>query len=99
RARYGSGGVHHVALRVPEPADMTGWSARLAARGFRNSGEVDRHYFRSVYVREPNGLLFELASDGPGFDIDGPLDGDRLSLPPFLEPRRTEIEGMLRPLP
>lgn len=98
RARYGSGGVHHVALRAPEPADMAGWSARLAAAGYRNSGEVDRHYFRSVYVREPNGLLFELASDGPGFDVDGPIDGERLSLPPFLEPHRGEIEGRLKPL-
>lgn len=97
-ARYGSGGVHHVALRVPEPADMPAWSARLNAAGYRNSGEVDRHYFRSVYVREPNGTLFELASDGPGFDVDGPLDGDRLSLPPFLEPHRAEIEAGLRPL-
>lgn len=98
RARYGSGGVHHVALRVPEPADMVGWAARLHAAGYRNSGEVDRHYFRSVYVREPNGVLFELASDGPGFDVDGALDGSRLSLPPFLEPRRREIEGRLKPL-
>lgn len=99
RARYGTGGVHHVALRVPEPADMAGWAARLHAQGYRNSGEVDRHYFRSVYVREPNGLLFELASDGPGFDADGPLDGNRLSLPPFLEPHRAEIERKLKPLP
>jgi glyoxalase family protein len=51
-----------------------------------------------VYVREPNGVLFELATDGPGFDVDGPLDGDRLSLPPFLEPRRAEIEARLKPL-
>lgn len=99
RARYGSGGVHHVALRVPEPADMAGWSAQLNELGYRNSGEVDRYYFRSVYVREPNGLLFELASDGPGFDVDGPLDGSRLSLPPFLEPHRADIERKLKPLP
>lgn len=97
-ARYGSGGVHHVALRVPEPADMSAWSERLRAAGYRNSGEVDRHYFRSVYVREPNGALFELASDGPGFDVDAPLDGSRLSLPPFLEPHRGEIEARLEPL-
>lgn len=98
RARYGSGGVHHVALRVPEPADMAGWAERLRGHGFHNSGVVDRHYFRSVYVREPNGVLFELASDGPGFDVDTPLDGDRLSLPPFLEPHREEIEGVLKPI-
>ena len=98
RARYGSGGVHHVALRVPEPADMPGWARRLEASGYRNSGEVDRHYFRSVYVREPNGTLFELASDGPGFDVDGPLQAGRLSLPPFLEPHRSGIEAQLQPL-
>lgn len=98
RARYGSGGVHHVALRVPEPADMAAWADRLRDSGHHNSGVVDRHYFRSVYVREPNGVLFELASDGPGFDVDAPLDGNRLSLPPFLEPHRAEIEGRLVPL-
>ena len=64
----------------------------------RHSGIVDRHYFTSIYVREPNGVLFELASDGPGFDVDGPIDADRLSLPPFLEPRRASIEAALAPL-
>lgn len=98
RARYGSGGVHHVALRVPEPADMAAWADGLRDAGHHNSGVVDRHYFRSVYVREPNGVLFELASDGPGFEVDAPLDGNRLSLPPFLEPHRAEIEGRLAPL-
>ena len=98
RARYGSGGVHHVALRVPEPADMPAWARHLDAAGFRNSGEVDRHYFRSVYVREPNGTLFELASDGPGFDVDGPIGADHIALPPFLEPHRSEIEAQLQPL-
>jgi glyoxalase family protein len=98
RARYGAGGVHHVALRVPEGQDMEDWVERLNAAGYRNSGIVDRHYFTSVYVREPNHVLFELATDGPGFEVDGPLDGERLSLPPFLEPRRAEIEAKLRPL-
>ena len=98
RARYGAGGVHHVALRVPDDALIGEWAERLASRGFHNSGVVDRHYFASVYVREPNHVLFELATDGPGFTVDGPLDGDRLSLPPFLEPRRAEIEARLAPL-
>jgi glyoxalase family protein len=106
RARYGAGGVHHLALCVPEDAANTSerralmgeWVARLNALGYRNSGIVDRHYFTSVYVREPNHVLFELASDGPGFDVDGPLDGERLSLPPFLESRRAEIEARLKPL-
>lgn len=96
RARYGAGGVHHVALRVPEGSRLADWTTHLDALGYRNSGVVDRHYFKSVYVREPNHILFELATDGPGFTVDGPLDGDRLSLPPFLEPRRAEIEAGLR---
>ena len=98
RARYGAGGVHHVALRVPDGQAMEAWVARLDTAGYRNSGIVDRHYFTSAYVREPNHVLFELATDGPGFEVDGPIDAERLSLPPFLEPRRAEIEAKLRPL-
>jgi glyoxalase family protein len=98
RARYGAGGVHHFALRVPEGQRMSDWVERLNALGYGNSGVVNRHYFTSAYVREPNGVLFELATDGPGFDVDGPLDGERLSLPPFLEPRRAEIAAKLKPL-
>jgi glyoxalase family protein len=98
RARYGSGGVHHVALRVPDSQPLGEWSDRLSSLGYRNTGIVDRHYFKSVYVREPNHVLFELATDGPGFDVDGPIDADRLSLPPFLEPRRAEIEAKLAPI-
>ena len=97
-AKYGAGGVHHVALRVPDGQPMVEWVRRLDSFGYRNSGIVDRHYFTSVYVREPNGVLFELATDGPGFTVDGPLDGSRLSLPPLLEARRAEIEANLRPL-
>jgi glyoxalase family protein len=98
RAKYGAGGVHHVALRVPEGQHMTDWVDHLDALGYRNSGVVDRHYFTSTYVREPNGVLFELATDGPGFDIDGPLSGERLSLPPFLEPQREAIVANLKPI-
>ncbi len=98
RARYGAGGVHHVALRVPEGQRIMDWVDRLTTLGYANSGLVDRHYFTSVYVREPNHVLFELATDGPGFDVDGPLDAERVSLPPFLEPRRAEIEAKLKPL-
>jgi glyoxalase family protein len=99
RAAYGAGGVHHVALRVPDGGQRPGdWVARLEERGYRNSGVIDRHYFTSVYVREPNHVLFELATDGPGFEVDGPMDGERLSLPPSLEPRRAEIEAKLAPL-
>jgi glyoxalase family protein len=98
RSRHGAGGVHHVALRVPDAQPMAEWVERLDVFGYRNSGIVDRHYFTSAYVREPNGVLFELATDGPGFDVDGPIDGERLSLPPFLEPRREKIESQLKPL-
>lgn len=98
RARYGAGAVHHLALRVPDGQPIAGWVAKLDALGYHNSGIVDRHYFASAYVREPNGVLFELATDGPGFEVDGPIDAERLSLPPFLEPRRAEIEAKLAPL-
>jgi glyoxalase family protein len=97
RARYGAGGVHHLALRAPD-GEMDAWAERLSSLGYANSGVVDRHYFVSVYVREPGGILFELASDGPGFEVDGPVDASRLSLPPFLEARRAEIEAALPPL-
>jgi glyoxalase family protein len=98
RARYGAGGVHHVALRVPDGQSIEDWAARLTRLGYPNSGVVERYYFTSTYVREPNHVLFELATDGPGFQVDGPLDGERLRLPPFLEPRRAEIEARLKPL-
>ena len=68
--------------------------------GLRTSGEVDRYYFRSLYYREPNGILYEIATDGPGFAVDEPLEslGEQLALPPFLEPRRAQIMAALEPL-
>jgi glyoxalase family protein len=98
-AHPGAGGVHHVAFRTPD-ADYDGWAERLKSLRIPNSGKVDRFYFRSLYFREPNGILFEIASDGPGFATDEPLDalGEKLSLPPFLEGRRKEIEAGLKPL-
>jgi glyoxalase family protein len=65
-----------------------------------SSGEVERYYFRSLYFREPGGVLFEIATDGPGFGVDEPMEtlGERLALPPFLEPRRAAIEAGLKPL-
>jgi glyoxalase family protein len=98
RTRYGAGGVHHVALRVPSEQPMQAWVDRVSEHGYANSGIVDRHYFTSLYVRERNGILFELATDGPGFDVDHAIDGSILSLPPFLEPRRNEIEQALTPI-
>lgn len=99
-AHQGAGAVHHVAFRAPDVEALHAWTERL--RGFRlpSSGEVERFYFRSLYFREPNGILFEIATDGPGFAVDEPLEtlGESLSLPPFLEPRRTQIEARLKPL-
>ena len=99
-AHQGAGAVHHVAFRVPDVEALHAWTERL--RGFRlpSSGEVERFYFRSLYFREPNGILFELATDGPGFAVDEPMEtlGETLSLPPFLEGRREQIEAKLKPL-
>ena len=99
-ARQGAGGVHHVAFRVPTFEEYDAWDERLQQLGIRSSGAIDRYYFRSLYFREPGGVLFELATDGPGFASDEPLEslGEKLALPPFLEPRRAEIERGLKPL-
>jgi glyoxalase family protein len=92
--------VHHVAFRTPDETQYHAWTARLTELRVPNSGEIDRFYFRSLYFREPNGILFEIATDGPGFASDEPMDrlGEKLALPPFLEPRRVQIEAGLRPL-
>jgi glyoxalase family protein len=98
-AQPGAGGVHHVAFRVRDDGYQY-WVDRYAALGIRSSGPVDRFYFRSLYAREPGGILYEIATDGPGFATDEAADalGERLALPPFLEPRRAEIERGLKPL-
>ena len=99
-ARQGAGGVHHVAFRTPNEEHYHAWAHRLNQLGIRNSGEIDRFYFRSLYFREPNGILFEIATDGPGFATDEPMEtlGEKLALPPFLEPRRRQIEAGLKPI-
>ena len=99
-ARQGAGAVHHVAFRTPDVAAIRDWAERLSQFRVPSSGEVERYYFRSLYFREPGGNLFEIATDGPGFTVDEPLDGlgERLALPPFLEPRREAIEANLKPL-
>lgn len=98
-ARQGAGSVHHVAFRTTVK-DYQAWAQRLEKLGMRSSGPVNRFYFQSLYFREPNGILFEIATDEPGFTADEPLDklGQRLALPPFLEGRRVEIEAGLKPL-
>jgi glyoxalase family protein len=99
-ARLGAGGVHHVAFRTPNEAEYHAWKERLDTQGVPNSGEVDRFYFRSLYFREPNGILFEIATDGPGFAVDEDADalGEHVALPPFLEPRREAILAGLEPI-
>jgi glyoxalase family protein len=98
-AQPGAGGVHHVAFRVSDDR-YEEWARRLAALRVPNSGPVDRYYFKSLYFREPNGILFELATDGPGFavDEDAATLGESVVLPPFLEPRRREILAGLKPI-
>jgi glyoxalase family protein len=99
-ARQGRGGVHHVAFRVPDDEVQVEWRERVVSAGLRPTPVIDRFYFKSVYFHEPGGNLFEIATDGPGFTADEPLEhlGDHLALPPFLEPQRKLIEAGLRPL-
>jgi glyoxalase family protein len=100
RGRQSAGTVHHVAWGTTA-ADHPRWFQRLQLLGIPNSGIVDRHYFHSIYFREPSGVLFEIADDAPGFTVDVPLEqlGSVVILPPQLEPHREEIERRLTPLP
>jgi glyoxalase family protein len=91
------GTVHHVAWRAPTGESQEEWRKTVSSLGYNVTPIVDRHYFRSIYFREPGGVLFEIATDGPGFLVDetrGTL-GTRLVLPPWLEPRRAELDGIL----
>jgi glyoxalase family protein len=97
---WGTGGVHHVAFRVQDDAEQLALRERVAAAGVPPTPVIDRFWFRSVYFREPGGVLFELATEGPGFTADEDLMhlGERLILPPWLEPDRPKIEAALQPL-
>ena len=97
---WGTGSVHHIAWRVPDDATELEVRRRLERAGGRPTQVIDRFWFKSVYFREPGGALFEIATDGPGFAVDEPIDqlGARLVLPPWLEPRRAVIEASLPPL-
>lgn len=96
----GRGSIHHLAVRAKDTEELIAWNEKLLSLGFRTSGHVDRHYFESVYVRDENNILFEIATDAPGFTITGSIDelGTKLNLPPKLEGRRAEIEAQLKPL-
>jgi glyoxalase family protein len=100
RGIQGAGTVHHVAWGSTDEEHLA-WRDRVLAAGGHPTPVIDRHYFRSIYFREPSGVLFELATPSPGFTVDEPLEtlGERLSIPPALESRRAEIEAVLKPLP
>lgn len=95
--QMGAGVVHHVAWRTPDDAGQQAWRAELAELGYHVTPIIDRQYFRSIYYREPGGVLFEIATDAPGFAIDEPFDGlgTGLKLPPQYEPARADIEAAL----
>jgi len=94
------GSVHHIAFRVPDKTTQEKWRAELVDRGYGVTAILDRQYFTSIYFREPGGVLFEIATDTPGFDIDEPLLelGRSLKLPPWLEPSRDQIEHAVAPI-
>ena len=100
RGRWGTGGVHHVAWRVHDAHEQLALRARVEEAGRRPTPVIDRFWFSSVYFLEPGGVLFELATDGPGFGRDEQMDalGEQLILPPWLEERRGLIEAALPPL-
>ena len=97
RGTMGVGTVHHVAFRVPDEEAQLELRERVAVLGYNVTPVLDRNYFRSIYFREPGGVLFEIATDPPGFAADEDREhlGESLKLPPWLEPRREELEGML----
>ncbi|MED4453027.1 ring-cleaving dioxygenase [Metabacillus fastidiosus] len=96
----GRGSIHHLAIRVKNEEELRYWDEVVKERGFQSSGIVDRFYFQSLYFRESNGILFEIATDGPGFTADSTVEalGGKLDLPPFLEEKRAEIEAKLKPI-
>ncbi|MDP4756224.1 MAG: VOC family protein, partial [Aquiluna sp.] len=97
RGLQAGGTVHHVAFRAPNLQTMESWRQELVSRGVNVTEVMDRQYFKSIYFREPGGVLFEIATDEPGFDIDEPLLelGRKLKLPPWLEPSREQIQNSL----
>ena len=96
----GAGSVHHVAWACPID-EHEEWRRRVAASGQNVTPVIDRYYFKSIYFREPSGVLFEIATLGPGFAVDEPLDklGEAVALPPNYEHLRAQLEKQLTPLP
>jgi glyoxalase family protein len=99
RGLQGAGSVHHVAW-ASTPEELMDWREKAVSGGAEPTPEIDRFYFRSIYFREPSGVLFEIATLGPGFTVDEPLEhlGEKLSLPPDFEHLREEVEPRLRPV-
>jgi len=97
RGELGAGVVHHVAFRTPGDSEQDAWRKEIAGLGFNISPVMDRTYFHSIYYREPGGVLFEIATENPGFTADEPAGqlGTKLMLPPWLEPHRAEIEKLV----
>jgi glyoxalase family protein len=97
RGTMGVGTVHHVAFRVPDDETQLALREEVAALGYNVTPVLDRNYFRSIYFREPGGVLFEIATDPPGFAVDEEVEhlGENLKLPPWLEPQREQLEGTL----
>jgi len=95
--RVAAGSVHHIAFRARDDAEQLVWRERLVDLGYNVTPVIDRTYFHSIYFREPGGVLFEIATDPPGFTLDESLEelGDQLRLPPWLEPTRSQVEEVL----
>lgn len=100
RERPGKGSIHHLAIRVRSDEELLYWLEQVLDRDFRTTGLKDRYFFKSIYFREKNGILIEIATDEPGFTVDSSVEdlGTGLALPPFLESQRAEIESKLPPL-
>lgn len=100
RASGGAGSVHHIAFRAQDDAEQLAWREKIASLGYNVSPVMDRTYFRSIYFREPGGILFEIATDPPGFALDETAEelGQHLRVPPWMENARPQIEARLPPI-
>jgi glyoxalase family protein len=98
--RMGAGTIHHIAFRTPDDETQAEWLRKLTALGLHVSPVMDRNYFHSIYFREPSGILFEIATDGPGFSVDEAAEtlGEALKLPAQYEKARTQLEAILPPI-
>lgn len=98
--RPGRGSVHHLAIRANNEEELRMWDKKIKDKGFVSTGVIDRYYFHSLYFRDNNRIMFEIATDGPGFTVDSSVEdlGSELDLPPFLEAKRQDIEKKLKPI-